>query len=200
MMFQRIAQYQLMEMEGRWYRPRAYGTRQPDEMWGGWLLFFPLTGGTAISSGRETTQSTVDALMVWASGLTEVYLEGALARALRIAQQPPLLARLAAAEYEALEDAERFEAAASIEQVAACVDEAAAATARGEAEWIRQQRLATEGALAATEEAAARLEAEAHEEAAQEARAVASDAARRRRRAEPESRPTPKSHRNAKRK
>jgi len=176
-MFQRIAQYQLMEMEGRWYRPRAYGARQPDGMWGGWLLFFPLAGGTAISSGRETTQSTFEALVVWASGLTDVYLEGALVRALRIAEQPPLLARLAAAEYEALEDAERFEAAASIEQTAARVDEAAAVTARAEAERIRQQRVAAEDALAATEEAAARLDAEEPEEA----------------------RPTPKSHRHAKR-
>jgi hypothetical protein len=134
-------------MEGRWYRPRAYGSLQPDEMWGGWIVFFPLAGGAAISSGRETTQSTFEALVVWASGLTDVYLEGALARALRIAEQPPLLARLAAAEYEALEDAERFEAAARLEEVAARVDEAAAATARAEAERIRQERLATEGAL-----------------------------------------------------
>jgi hypothetical protein len=139
-MFQRIEQYPLMEMDGRWYRPRAYGNPQPDGMWGGWLLFFPLPGGGAISSGRETTQSTFEALIVWASGLTDVYLEGALTRALRIAEQPPLLARLADAEYEALEDAERLEAAASIEQAAALVDEAAAATARAEAERIRQLR------------------------------------------------------------
>lgn len=199
-MFQRICQYQLMEIEGRWYRPRAYATAQPDGMFGGWLVFFPVAGGIAISSGRETTQSTFEALVVWATGLTNVYLEGAAARALRIAQQPPVLAQLAAAEYEALEDAERFEAAARIEQVAAHVDEAAAARARAEAERIRE-RLATESALAATEDAAATLEAEAYEEAAREARAVASDAARRSsRKAEAESRPTPKSHRNAKRK
>jgi hypothetical protein len=168
-MFQRVSQYPLMEMDGQWYRPRAYGTRQPDGMWGGWLLFFPLAGGAAISSGRETTQSTFDALVSWASGLTEVYLEGAFARALRIAQEPTLLNQLAAAEYEALEDAER----------------------------IREQRLATQRALAATEEAAATLEAEAHEKAAQEARAAAADAARRRRTAKAASRPThPKRHRN----
>lgn len=196
-MFHRIAQYQLMEMEQRWYRPRAYGSRQPDEMWGGWLVFFPVSGGAAISSGRETTQSTFDALAVWASGLTEVYLEGALVRALRNAQQPPLLARLAVAEYEALEDAERLEASARIEQVAADIDEAAAVTARVEAERIRQERLDAERALAATEEARATLEAEAHEEAAQNARAVASDAARRRRTADAESRQThPKARRN----
>jgi hypothetical protein len=198
-MFQRISQYPLREIDGRWYRPRAYGTRQPDGMWGGWLLFFPVAGGAAISSGRETTQSTFDALVIWASGLTDVYLDGAFARALRLAQEP-LLDQLAAAEYEALEVAERFEAAASIEQVAARVDEVAAATARAEAERIREQRLATEGALAATEEAAATLEAEAHERAAQEARAAAADAARRGRTAEAASRPTrQKSHRNAKR-
>lgn len=162
-MFQRIAQYPLMEIDGRWYRPRAYGNRQPDKMWGGWLVFFPLVGGAAISTGRETTQSTFEALAIWASGLTEVYLEGALARALRNAEQPPLLARLAAAEYEALEDAERFEAAARLEQVAADIDEAAAVTARAQAERIRQERLAAEGALAATEEAAASVEAEGHD-------------------------------------
>jgi len=143
-MFQRIAHYQLMQVEGRWYRPRAYGNLQPDGMWGGWLVFFPLAGGPAISSGRETTQSTFDALGIWASGLGDVYLEGAVARALRIAEQPPLLTALADAEYEALEAADRLEAAAGIERIAARIDEDAAAMARAEAERIRAERLTAE--------------------------------------------------------
>lgn len=130
-------------------------------------------GGCA--SRPETAQSSLAALTTWADGLTTVYLEGALARALGLLEQPPLLGKLAAAEYEALEDAERLETAAAVD--------------RADAERIRRERLATEGALAATEETAARIDAELHQEAAANARAVAADAGRRRRSALGEAHP-----------
>jgi hypothetical protein len=198
-MFQRISQYPLMEMDGRWYRPRAYGSQQPDGMWSGWLLFFPVGGGAAIPSGRETTQSTFDALGAWASTLTGVYLEGAFARALRIAQEPPLQDQLAAAEYETLEDAEQFEVAARIEQVAARVDEAVAAIARAEAERIREERLATEAAGAAAHESPEAREPDAADQAARKARAAGADAPRHSRTSDAASRPHPKSRPTAKR-
>lgn len=178
-MFQRIRDYKVIDMSGLWYRPRAYGDPQSDGTWDGWLVFFPLAGGAAVAPERETTRSTFDELVIWAAGLTPVYLEGALARALRIAHQPHVVARLEDSEYEALEDAERLEAAAEIERLAADIDETAAAEARLDAEQIRRERLTTESVLAATEQAAATRAAEAHEEADVEARAVANDAARR---------------------
>jgi hypothetical protein len=190
-MFHRVEQYALMNMGGRWYRPRAYGSPRQDGTWDGWIVFFPVGGGLAIAPpGPETTQSTLAALAVWAAGVTPVYLEGALARALRLAQQPPLLAELTEAEYEALEDAERLEAAAGVERMAADLDDAAAAAARADAEQIRRERLAAEGALAATEEAAATVEADVLEQAAQDARAVAAAAARRRRSAQAQRTPS----------
>jgi hypothetical protein len=90
-MFEHIQQYGLIDAGGIRYRPRAYGDPQPEGTWDGWLVFFPLGGGTAIAPPcPESTRSTVAALAVWAAGLTPVYLEGALARALRTAQQAPL--------------------------------------------------------------------------------------------------------------
>jgi hypothetical protein len=112
-------------------------------------------------------------LAVWAAGLTPVYVEGALGRALRLAQQPPPIAVLAEAEYEALEDAEQLETAAEADRRAADLDKAAAAAARADAERIRRERLAAECALAAVEEAAATMEADAHQQAARNARAAA---------------------------
>ena len=182
MMFHRIQQYELIYAGGRWYRPRAYGDWQPDGTWDGWLTFFPIDGSSAIAPpGPETTQSTWAALVVWAADLTLAYLEGALARALRLAQQPLLIDQLADAEYEALEDAERLERSAEVERTAADLDETAASAARADAKRIRRQRLDTERALAATEKAAAKREANVLAQAAREARAVAADAARRRR-------------------
>jgi hypothetical protein len=175
MMFDRIQQYELIYTGGRWYRPRAYGDRQPDGTWDGWLIFFPIDGSSAIAPpSPETTQRTWAFLEVWAADLTLAYLEGALARALRLVQQPLLIDQLADAEYEALEDAERLERSAEVERTAA-------SAARADAKRIRRQRLDTERALAATEEAAAKREANVLAQAAREARAVAVDAARRRR-------------------
>ena len=185
-MFHRIQQYPLVHYGGRTYRPRVYGEPQLDGSWGGWIVFFPLDGSLAVATDRETTQSTLESLSVWAAGLTSVYLEGALVRALQLAAEPLVLAHLDGAEYAALEDAERLETAADIERAAAKIDEAAAAAARADAERIREERLATESAFAAADEAAATIEADLHERAAGQARAAAADAARRKREAQTE--------------
>ena len=193
-MFKLIQQYQLVGLDRVWYRPRAFGDRQADGTWDGWLVFFPVSGGRAIASDQETTQATLDALAVWASSVTPVYLEGALARALRIDQQPSIIDQLNAAEYEALLDADQLETAAQI-------DHAAADAARADAERLRRERLATESALAANEEAAANLDVEVHEAAARESRAVAAAAGRRSRQAEaPATRPSRAKGRTSKKK
>jgi len=184
-MFQRVHQYELLEVDGRWYRPRAYGDPQPDGTWNGWIIFFPLVGGGAIAPPHaETMQSTWTALVTWASGLTPVYLEGAFDRALRLAEPPSVVLHLAAAEYEALQDAEQLEIAAKVARTAAKLDDTAADAARADAERLRRERLAAQRALAATEEAVATVEAHTHEQAARDARATAAQAGRRRRSAE----------------
>lgn len=198
-MFHRIQQYPLVHYDGRPYRPRVYGEPQPDGGWGSWIVFFPVDGSLAVATDRETTQSTFESLGVWAAGLTPVYLEGALVRALELAAEPPILANLSAAEYAALEDADRLQTAADNERASATIDEAAAAAARADAERIREERLVTESALAAADEAAATMEADLHERAAGQARAIAADAARRSREAQTEARRT-ESHRSSRKK
>jgi len=195
--FHRIQQYALVHYGGRTYRPRVYGEPQPDGTWAGWIVFFPVDGSPAVATDAETTQSTFESLAVWAAGLTSVYLEGALVRALQLAAEPLVLANLSDAEYAALEDAERLQTAADIERATADIDEAAAAAARADAERIREERLLTESALATADEAAATIEADLHERAAGQARAVAADAARRSRKARTEGTRRSGSHRNS---
>ena len=53
----------------------------PDDLWQGWLEFDPVGGGESLRSPRETTQPNRRDTEYWASGLTPIYLEGALKRA-----------------------------------------------------------------------------------------------------------------------
>jgi hypothetical protein len=67
---------------GREYIARACGRECDDGHWEGWLEFVPLDGGVVVRSGRETTQPNRVDTEYWATGLTPIYLEGALRRAL----------------------------------------------------------------------------------------------------------------------
>ena len=68
--------------DGATYTARACGRAMPDGRWEGWLEFEPTDGSPTIRSGRETTQPNRVDTEYWATGLTPVYLEGALERAL----------------------------------------------------------------------------------------------------------------------
>src|SRR5262249_10899933 len=68
--------------DGKIYTAKACGSPMPDGMWQGWLEFVPVDGATPLRSARETTQPTRTDAEYWASGLTPVYLEGSLRRAL----------------------------------------------------------------------------------------------------------------------
>jgi hypothetical protein len=70
------------DRHGTEYEARACGVELPDGTWQGWLEFLPARGGEAIRSARETTQPNRVDTEYWASGLSAVYLEGALERAL----------------------------------------------------------------------------------------------------------------------
>lgn len=67
---------------GREYVARACGRECDDGHWEGWLEFVPLDGGIVARTNRETTQPNRTDTAYWATGLTAVYLEGALRRAL----------------------------------------------------------------------------------------------------------------------
>ncbi len=68
--------------DGELYEARACGSPLPGGTWQGWIEFIPLGGGEPLRSPRETTQPNRADTEYWATGLTEVYLEGALRRAL----------------------------------------------------------------------------------------------------------------------
>jgi|SRR5918992_2919059 hypothetical protein len=83
----------LMEFEstvrddtGREYVARACGRQCDDGHWEGWLEFLPLDGGVVVRSARETTQPNRVDTEYWATGLTPIFLEGALQRALEPVQ------------------------------------------------------------------------------------------------------------------
>ena len=71
--------------DGTNWHPRVWGAIAEDALWEGWIEFLP--AGTEerdpIRTGRETEQPKRSDLMYWAQGLTQVYLEGALERAIR---------------------------------------------------------------------------------------------------------------------
>ena len=64
------------------YEARAVGRPTGTGMWEGWVEFVPVSGKSdVLVSGVETTQPERTHLAYWATGLTHVYLEGALRRA-----------------------------------------------------------------------------------------------------------------------
>ena len=78
---------------GSSYLARACGAERPDGRWHGWLEFTSTGTGEVIRSGRETTQPNRQDVLYWATGLSPVYLEGSLHRALtpvaRSSSEPP---------------------------------------------------------------------------------------------------------------
>ena len=68
--------------DGTSYEARACGAPMTGSIWEGWIEFIPRDGGEPLRSRRETTQPNRTDLEYWATGLTQVYLEGALRRAI----------------------------------------------------------------------------------------------------------------------
>jgi hypothetical protein len=64
------------------YTGQACGRERTDGTWEGWLEFLPDDDSSVLRSTRETTQPSLAALEYWATGLTPVYLTGALERTL----------------------------------------------------------------------------------------------------------------------
>jgi hypothetical protein len=68
--------------DGSTYVAQACGAPNQRGLWEGWIEFLPVSRGQPLRSPRETTQPNRIDAEYWATGLTMVYLEGALQRAL----------------------------------------------------------------------------------------------------------------------
>ena len=80
--------------DGVAYRARACGSELDGGTWQGWIELLPPKGGRVLLSPRETLQPNKADLMHWAAGLTPVYLEGALGRALfRLSTTPRVVTK-----------------------------------------------------------------------------------------------------------
>ena len=77
----------VLSKEQKFYRAQACGALTSDGLREGWIEFIPLDGGTPVRSPRETTQPNRVGTAYWASGLSTIYLEGALERAWRWARE-----------------------------------------------------------------------------------------------------------------
>jgi hypothetical protein len=75
----------LTDRDGNVYLAKACGREREDGTWEGWLEFTAIEGPNADEvwrTGRETTQPNRTDLVYWASGLSSVFLDGALKRAM----------------------------------------------------------------------------------------------------------------------
>lgn len=68
--------------DGKDYRARACAAEVSANSWQGWIEFESTDGESVTRSPRETTQPNRTDTLYWATGITPVYLEGALRRAL----------------------------------------------------------------------------------------------------------------------
>lgn len=69
--------------DGRSYHARVCGRPLgTGERWEGWIEFSSDSGGAAVRTQQESVQPHREALVYWATGLGDAYLEGALERAL----------------------------------------------------------------------------------------------------------------------
>ena len=74
--------------DGTSYLPQVCGGLADDGLWEGWIEFIPESGRPRRTQ-RESEQPNRDALVYWAEGLTVIYLEGALKRALETENAAP---------------------------------------------------------------------------------------------------------------
>ena len=68
--------------DGRTVPAQACGRERENGQWEAWLEFEDIETGEVLRSQRETTQPNQEDAAYWATGLTPVYLEGALDRIL----------------------------------------------------------------------------------------------------------------------
>jgi hypothetical protein len=62
------------------YVAQVWASELSDGRWEAWILFVPVTSGQARRTERDTTQANRASVEYWASSVTSIYLQGALAR------------------------------------------------------------------------------------------------------------------------
>jgi len=70
-------------------RALVYAEPNGRTTWAGFIEFVPSKGNRTVQTGHETTQSNIEGVAYWGTGLELVYLDGALARAVRRTSAPP---------------------------------------------------------------------------------------------------------------
>jgi hypothetical protein len=83
-----LYQHLVSAPDGTFYEARACGGPLRGGTWEGWIEFVPVAGGEPIRSRRETLQPNRVDTAYWATGVSPVYLEGALRRALTKPVEP----------------------------------------------------------------------------------------------------------------
>jgi hypothetical protein len=78
----------MLDGGGDTYLVFVQGRSRPHDTWEGWLVFERLRDSRRFSTPVETTQPNSNAVLYWASGLTDTYLQGALERALAVSIAP----------------------------------------------------------------------------------------------------------------
>lgn len=73
--------HEVRSRDGSVYRVYVLGAQRADGTWSGWIEFVSPAGTRRVRTSQETSQPNRDALAYWASGLEDVYYEGALSRA-----------------------------------------------------------------------------------------------------------------------
>jgi hypothetical protein len=68
--------------DGRRFFAQIYAAPSDGGRWEAWVAFIPERYGPTIATDRETVQADLACVRHWASGLTHIYLEGALQRAI----------------------------------------------------------------------------------------------------------------------
>jgi hypothetical protein len=83
-MAETLLQYQkpVVDSDGTAYEARACGSPMSGGTWQGWIEFVPIAGGVPVRTATETTQPNRVDTAYWATGISAIYLEGALHRAL----------------------------------------------------------------------------------------------------------------------
>ena len=80
---ERLLQFErpITDTTGTIYNVSVYGRSRPSDTWQGLLVFERTTDGQRFTTDVETTQPNAEAIVYWATGLTDTYFDGALQRA-----------------------------------------------------------------------------------------------------------------------
>jgi hypothetical protein len=74
----------LFDSEGQAYdRAFVWAEPQPGGTWAAWIEFVSSEGRAVLQTDRETSQSNLESVAYWATGLEPLYFEGAFRRAMK---------------------------------------------------------------------------------------------------------------------